>query len=161
MFGITMPGHNAIRSTKHKYRSALYIISAFSLIASPTFAGTTTYKYDDLGRLTLVSPSASSYSVYTYDLADNRTKMRTGGNSAPTCPSFTVSVSQPNLNPITLAVPLGQGCSDADGDTVVVSAPSAPYYVTVGPSQSIPVPYQATDGIATTNVTITVCWAPC
>jgi len=142
-------------------RLALVGAAVLQILAASATAGTTTYKYDDLGRLYIVTRSTSSYSVYTYDTADNRTKLRVGSNSAPTCPSFTMTINQPNSNPVVVNVPIGQGCSDADGDTVQIVTPTTPYTVTIYPNTSIPVAYQVTDGIATASATITVCRGAC
>jgi YD repeat-containing protein len=165
-------GRGQMNGTSERHRDAgihwlnpvklsLGLAALLAFTCGPAVAGTTTYRYDDLGRLVTVSPSSTSFKAFTYDAADNRTKIRVGANTAPTCPSFNVVVSQPNNNPITLAVPVGQGCSDADGDTVVVSAPTTPYYVTVSQNAIIPVTYQATDGISVVSATIKVCWASC
>jgi YD repeat-containing protein len=50
------------------------IFIGFLLAASPSLAGTTTYKYDALGRVIEVDYPDGSIVQYTYDAAGNRTQ---------------------------------------------------------------------------------------
>lgn len=60
-----------------KLKKAL-IVGAFTSIlgglVSPAFAGTTTYKYDALGRVVEVDYPDGSIVYYSYDAAGNRTQ---------------------------------------------------------------------------------------
>ena len=61
---------------------AIVLASLFSLsIAAtpPALAGTATYTYDPLGRVTQVSYSNGTVITYTYDAAGNRTRTVTRG----------------------------------------------------------------------------------
>ena len=49
------------------------VVTALALIASGASAGTTTYKYDTLGRVIEVDYPDGSIINYTYDKAGNRT----------------------------------------------------------------------------------------
>jgi len=50
------------------------VIGALMAASSPVFAGTTTYKYDALGRVIQVDYPDGSIVYYTYDAAGNRTQ---------------------------------------------------------------------------------------
>ena len=60
---------------------AIVLASLFSLsiAATPAQAGTATYTYDPLGRVTQVSYSNGTVITYTYDAAGNRTRTVTRG----------------------------------------------------------------------------------
>ena len=63
-------------TTKHTTRFiiAAAATAAVALAGSAT-AGTTTYKYDVLGRVTEVHYSDGSWVAYTYDATGNRTQV--------------------------------------------------------------------------------------
>ncbi len=58
----------------HRGKVALVAIAGLMLAASAAQAGTTTYKYDALGRVVEVDYPDGSIVQYTYDAAGNRTK---------------------------------------------------------------------------------------
>ena len=49
-------------------------VNALSCLAGQAYAGTTTYKYDTLGRVVEVDYPDGSIVYYTYDKAGNRTQ---------------------------------------------------------------------------------------
>lgn len=93
---------------------------------------TTSYTYDDQGRLKSVTPPSGSNTNYCYDNADNRTAMQTApgstgcaSNHAPVCPSYTVNINPPTSSPVVISIPFGSGCTDADGDTLTLTSPAS------------------------------------
>ena len=146
----------------------IFIVLSLALVSGATFAAaqSVTYKYDDLGRVVSAVQAGMSTS-YSYDSADNRTTAVTGsssssssssstGGSTLTCPSFSFHVNPPTNNPISVAVPLGNGCSDSGGYAVTTN-PAVPYNVTILQNQTIQVPFTASDGHGgTASGTITV-----
>lgn len=55
-------------------KTALIVIAGLTLVAGSAVAGTTTYKYDALGRVIEVDYPDGSIVQYTYDAAGNRTR---------------------------------------------------------------------------------------
>ena len=49
------------------------LLAAALAAAAPSYAGTTTYRYDALGRVIEVDYPDGSIVIYTYDKAGNRT----------------------------------------------------------------------------------------
>ena len=57
-----------------------FILSTFLLLSMSTaYAGTATYTYDNLGRVTKVTYSNGKSITYTYDAAGNRVKVVSAG----------------------------------------------------------------------------------
>lgn len=77
-------------------------VTAIAVAASRSFSGTTGYKYDDLGRLVKVTPPSGTTTCYTYDAADNRTALQSGGS----CSSSSSSSSSGSVIQITSAANL-------------------------------------------------------
>lgn len=68
----------ATNFSKNKYLMLHALWLALGLVlasSSPSFAGTTTYKYDALGRVVEVDYPDGSIVYYTYDAAGNRTQV--------------------------------------------------------------------------------------
>jgi YD repeat-containing protein len=61
---------------------AIATVSGIAAVASRSISGTTTYKYDDLGRLVQVTTPSSRKTSYTYDKADNRIQVATTSSSS-------------------------------------------------------------------------------
>lgn len=146
-------------------KSACFMVAAVLAavaIAAPSFAqDTTTYTYDELGRVTTVTNPSGAKTGYNYDKADNRTRTQTAlngvlsMNNPPSCPSFTMTINPPTNNPVQVQIPFGSGCTDPDGDTITTNP--APYTVTVYIHTSTAYPYTASDGKGgTASATITV-----
>src|SRR5689334_10863831 len=66
------------------------VISAFLGVCATAFGGTTSYQYDALGRLSVVTEGAAVVRYY-YDPAGNRTQKQTQGGAATT-------IAMPNAN---------------------------------------------------------------
>lgn len=153
--------------------SALIVAAGF--IAVPLFssAQTTTYTYDDLGRVKTVSHPSGVQSTYSYDAADNRVSAITavpGANQAPVCTARTITLPAPPnfsipslfLNPITLNPP----CTDADGNTMTLVSVTAPAIMganntaavyNITPGYNVTYAYTISDGnggITTSTITI-------
>jgi len=61
---------------------AIATVSGIAAVASRSISGTTTYKYDDLGRLVRVTTPGSRQTSYSYDKADNRVQEATTSSSS-------------------------------------------------------------------------------
>lgn len=107
----------------------LFLTVVFScLIASSAGAQSTTFTYDDLGRLKTVGHPNGRTTTYDNDAADNRTKKETtnpgspgGGNVAPVCP--VTSIITTGYYSYTLDA-AGIGCTDANGNSMVFTSVS-------------------------------------
>jgi len=80
---------------------ALVLIGLISIPVG-ALAGTTTYTYDELGRLVSTAPPIATVQ-YTYDAAGNRTQTVIGSSSAPVAGTVTITV---NANSTGNQVPL-------------------------------------------------------
>lgn len=70
-------GSYAKRLCSHAARFFLQVVSAGVLCAlSASAQTTTTYTYDALGRLVIAKKGSAAATEYSYDAADNRTKVR-------------------------------------------------------------------------------------
>lgn len=65
----------SIITSRRSYRFGIVILVLFIISSYFTPAGATTYQYDSPNRLALVKYDDSTMIHYTYDEADNRTKM--------------------------------------------------------------------------------------
>lgn len=72
---------------KRSIASSAWLLSAVAGWCSPSGASTTTYQYDELGRVSSVSYAAATVR-YVYDKADNRTQKQTLAD-----PVTTISIS--------------------------------------------------------------------
>ncbi len=122
---------------------------------------TRTYNYDELGRLTTVSPSNGSSTSYSYDLADNRTCVSTGSTSGcsssssaapPTCSSSTITANGLPVNAtatytVTSSAILAL-CTDSAGYTLTITSPtSLPKTMTLAVgSSSVSTAFTVSDG---------------
>lgn len=109
---------------QRSWKTLLCAGAAISLAASAgaSSAGTFTYEYDALGRLTLVQYPDGSQVSYTYDPAGNRTRLvavKGGGGNRP--PVAAADVASTSLGvPITIN-PLAND-SDPDGDALIIQS---------------------------------------
>lgn len=105
----------------------LSAVLAMSVGLLPLTAGaqtTTTYTYDDLGRVIAVNNSATNNTAfYQYDVANNRTIIQggTGTNAPPICQTSPYNTNQ--ASSITLT-PAMVGCVDVNGNPMTFSAVS-------------------------------------
>lgn len=69
---------------KHLMRAVIYVVALLAGVGSAFAGETTTYSYDELGRLTNVAHSGTVNSglnqAYTHDPADNRTNVTVTGS---------------------------------------------------------------------------------
>lgn len=90
---------------------------AFVAIAAvlPANAQTSeTFAYDSLGRLTRVTPSSGAQSCYTYDAADNRTKVVVSPTCAPAPPVANEDFVSVQITGFTWTGNLGAMLNDTD-----------------------------------------------
>ena len=59
------------------------MVAATGVMTSKSFAATTAYKYDELGRLILVNHADGTKTGYAYDAADNRTQAAVNAGVSP------------------------------------------------------------------------------
>jgi YD repeat-containing protein len=150
---------------------ASYVVATAALLtglASPGLTqSTATYTYDALGRVRTVTDNSGS-TTYTYDAADNRTKVVMGTNRAPVAANDTASVAPGG----TVLIPVRANDTDADGDVLTITAVSTPtsgsatisngsisYSATPSASGTATFTYTVSDGKggeATATVTVTI-----
>lgn len=95
-------------------------VSGIAVMASRSMSGTTTYKYDDLGRLVQVTTPSSRQTSYSYDKADNRVQEATTSSSSSSGPTVINVTAASNLR--TLANNAGYtGTAGANFQFVVAS----------------------------------------
>jgi carbon monoxide dehydrogenase subunit G len=143
---------------------AALVALALGLGAWPAQAGTTTYTYDALGRLTGSFNTATGIGVaYTYDAAGNRTQVVVGVQ--PVTASVSAIVAQnSSANPITLSLsggtPTSVAVSTAAGHgTATASGTSITYTPTSGYTGADSFAYTASNASGTSapaTVSITV-----
>src|SRR4051794_17438798 len=98
----------------------LGVIALISVLAGSTALSTpTTYQYDELGRLWVVTYPNGNQIIYSYDPAGNRSQIvtRTSANMPPVAKDDTASTNentQVQLDP-------RQNDSDADGDALTIT----------------------------------------
>lgn len=104
------------------------LATIFAVLAtcSAALAGTTTYQYDALGRISVVTEGAASVH-YSYDPAGNRTQKQTQGGAATTI-TMPSSTAQEHRGSVVLRVNVGGSSpggmvSFYEGSTFLGSAP--------------------------------------
>lgn len=101
---------------------AIATVSGIAAIASRSISGTTTYKYDDLGRLVQVTMPGSRQTSYSYDKTDNRIQEATTSSSSSSSSGPTVINVTAASNLRTLANNAGYtGAAGANYQFVVAS----------------------------------------
>jgi len=140
------------------------VISLLVLIGSDAFAATTSYQYDELGRLKVVKNNNVVSNTYSYDAAGNRTQKQSGttsANHAPVCSSPTINMTGiPSYASASFTMTVSQVlgyCTDADGDSMTVTSPALPLTQSISAGQTISIPYTVSDGKGGT-ATGTVSW---
>lgn len=141
------------RNNLFKTACVTSLITVFSLFNFPSYAGSVSYTYDELGRVISVSYPNGTTVSYQYDAAGNRTVVTTGGgggsNNAPTCVATAMTISSPSPTavnyPVSAANILSK-CSDIDGDTLTVTSPVTPYVVNLPQGTTRQFQYTVSDG---------------
>lgn len=151
---------------------------------------TVNYKYDALGRLVKVETSATSTSYTYDPADNRCGKATTtlnssttpaacagssssssssssggGNNTAPVCSNFSQGLTIPVQAGATTvgfdAVSFFTShCTDANGDTLTLTAPTLPYIVIISAGQSIQTTYTVSDGNGGTGSAIFTVWRP-
>lgn len=87
-----------IRKNFHKSAVFVIFVSLLSLTNLPSYAGTVSYVYDELGRVISVTQANGTTVTYQYDAAGNRVVVTTGGggaNHAPVCNNSSIYSGSP------------------------------------------------------------------
>lgn len=140
---------------------ALFAVAG--LLAAPVVSSaqttTTSYTYDDLGRVKTVSYPSGAKSGYNYDTVDNRTTAQTALNGVlnnpPVCGNAPVAITGvPTFAPpiqVTGSLTIIP-CSDPDGDTLTVISPTTAPTFTLAAGQSYTYNITVSDGKGGTAV---------
>lgn len=146
---------------------ALFVVAGLLAVPVVSSAQTTTsYTYDDLGRVKTVSYPSGAKSGYNYDKVDNRTSTQTALNGVlnnpPTCSSWGFDVNAapgPYSGQVTAAQILTH-CTDPDNDPLTVTSPGTPYNYTISSGQTQPVSFTVSDGKGGTASAVMVIHRP-
>lgn len=157
------------KMAKSAYLVASVVTGIFALAAPCSAQDTTTYTYDETGRVTTVTHPSGAKTGYQYDSAGNRATAVTAldgnvvmpgtptQNHAPTCSSTTIVLTGlPSYATATVSVTSSQIlalCSDADGDSMSVTSPTLPASQTIPPGTTqVSFPFTVSDGHGGTGV---------
>ncbi|MFQ5535572.1 MAG: Ig-like domain-containing protein [Sphingomonadales bacterium] len=111
----------------------LALVWVVLLFCLPVQAGTVTYVYDDLGRLTKATYDDGSVIDYSYDPAGNRTQVATtaGTGGSPNNPPLAVNDSVVTFKNQSATFDPRVNDSDPDGDPLTITATSNPSHGSV------------------------------
>ena len=143
--------------------TSLAVVAA-AIAATSASSGDTKYKYDSLGRVVEVFYPDNTKITYAYDQAGNRTQAiavlnatsssassSSGANVAPVCTSQSNTITGiPSGVTATVTITAAQItglCSDANGDTLIVTVPATvPYSFTLNAASTVSTSYTVSDG---------------
>lgn len=114
---------------------------------------TTSYTYDDFGRLKVVSHPSGAKTGYQYDAADNRTRVQAALNGvlnlSPVCGPHHITITGVPQNVPTITITgsiTNSSCIDPDGDTLTVTNPTTAPVFTLSQGQSYSYSLTVSDG---------------
>lgn len=144
------------------YAFAVVAVLSAMPLASSAQTTTTSYTYDDLGRLKTVSYPSGAKSGYNYDSTDSRTFGQTATNGVldnpPGCGVLPINITGvPGVAPpISVTGTMNPPCSDPDNDPLTVISPASAPTFTLAAGQSYSYNITVSDGrggIATGTIT--------
>lgn len=145
-----------------RWFSGIAAVAALSATPALLWAqSTTTYTYDDLGRLKVVSYPSNAKTGYQYDAADNRTWTQTDlngnlnpppppppPNRPPNCGAVPIEITgvPAQVYTITVTGSINPPCNDPDGDTLTRTSPATAPTFTLTQGQSYTYSISVSDG---------------